>query len=176
MSTILLADDSPHAQRMGERIAQHDGGTHIDCALKGDLAQCEKKLDMLLDLALSAAIGQDEYASKKQTLVNQKTEIKEKLTKLEEDTTNRFEPVEEFLKGLKQGALVASQGSMEEKRDFLKKIGSNFTVAAQTLCVEFKNHWKDAAKFTSPLIAQNPFWIESSLNSKWRRERDSNPR
>ena len=72
---------------------------------------------------MSEAIGQDEYASKKQALLNQKADLKEKLATLEADTANRFEPVEEFLKALKQAAFLASQGSEEEKRDFLKKIG-----------------------------------------------------
>ena len=140
------------------------------------VTQAEKKLDTLLDLLLSEAIGQDEYASKKQSLVNHKADLKAKLAELEADTANRFEPVEEFINALKQGAFLASQGTAEEKRDFLKRIGSNFTVVGQTLSVEFKNPWKSAANFTSPLLAQNPFWRESSSKSNWRRERDSNPR
>jgi site-specific DNA recombinase len=164
------------AELQNERVAWGEAKQAQATTLGVELAQSEKRLDTLLDLVLSEAIGQDEYASKKQALLNQKTKIKEKLATLEADTANRFEPVEEFLKALKQGAFLASQGSEEEKRDFLKNIGSNFTVVNQTLSVEFKNHWNCAAKFTSPLLAQNPFWCESSSKSNWRRERDSNPR
>jgi len=47
--------------------------------LKSQIKECKDKLDKLLDLQLSGTISTEEYAEKKQKILNQKIEISEKL-------------------------------------------------------------------------------------------------
>ncbi len=158
---MLSALDAERAAWTEARAAQVAG-------LKADLAACEKKLDTLLDLMLGRAIAQEEYTTKKQMLLGEKTAIREKLAKLESDTTNRFEPAEEFISGLKRATFLASQGTVEEKRDFLKKHGSNFQLRDQTVSVDFVNPWKIVLEATCPASLPSPFTAKTSSNVEWR--------
>ena len=47
--------------------------------LRTQISEHEETLDKLLDLQLSGAISTEEYAAKKQKILNQKIEISEKL-------------------------------------------------------------------------------------------------
>ena len=47
--------------------------------LKSQVKECKDKLDKLLDLQLSGTISTEEYAEKKQKILNRKIEISEKL-------------------------------------------------------------------------------------------------
>jgi hypothetical protein len=46
---------------------------------------------------------------------------------------------------------LLSEGKPEQKRDFLKKIGSNFQVAEKSLSVKLLNPWQFVADFNSDL-------------------------
>jgi hypothetical protein len=88
---------------------------------------------------LTLTINQAEYTSKKSGLVNGKAELKGKLEALKRNEQNRFEPVIRFVSEAKMATSLLAEGTREEKRDFLKKIGSNLRVADKRLAVEFKN-------------------------------------
>ncbi|PIR73851.1 MAG: hypothetical protein COU40_00445, partial [Candidatus Moranbacteria bacterium CG10_big_fil_rev_8_21_14_0_10_35_21] len=60
---------------------------------------------------------------------------------------NRFELAIAFLKDANQAEKYAQQESAQGGRDFLKKIGSNFQIAEQTLNFDFKNAWKILENF-----------------------------
>ena len=63
----------------------------------------------------------------------------------------------------------------EQKRDFLKKIGSDLQVREKELGVTFKSPWQFVAEFNSTRAsarADNEF---SLTGVNWRRGRDSNP-
>jgi hypothetical protein len=68
-----------------------------------------------------------------------------------------------------------AEGIQEKKRDFLKKIGSNFQIADKSLAVEFKKPWILLAEFNSARITTHAACGEFSQKSNWRREGDSNP-
>jgi hypothetical protein len=89
---------------------------------------------------------------------------------------NRFEPAIQFVLEAKHPAKLLSEGNPEQKRDFLKKIGSNFQVAEKSLTVKLLNPWQFVAEFNSdlsPVIAPQG---ENAEILKWRRGRDSNRR
>jgi hypothetical protein len=98
------------------------------------------------------------------------------LEAFEHNRRNRFEPAIQFVLETKQATILLSEGKPEQKRDFLKKIGSNFQLADKSLAVEFKKHWKILAEFNSDSTTSNARQREFSQKSKWRREGDSNPR
>jgi len=64
---------------------------------------------------------------------------------------------------------LLAEGNQEKKRDFLKKIGSNFQVADKSLAVEFKNPWNLLADFNSDLSNTHARQRVKSEKSKWRR-------
>jgi hypothetical protein len=70
---------------------------------------------------------------------------------------------------------VAEPVKTEQKRDFLKKIGSNFQMADKSLALEFKKPWNLLAEFNSAPIATLAVAGEFSQKTKWRRGGDSNP-
>ena len=53
-----------------EREAAAKGQENAIAQLQADLATCEKRLDLLLDMRLSEQISETEYVSKKHVLVN----------------------------------------------------------------------------------------------------------
>ncbi|HEY4246716.1 MAG TPA: recombinase family protein [Lacunisphaera sp.] len=145
-------------------------------ATKIDIAACESKMDLLLDMRLSEQINEPEYVSKKHILVNRKAELRGKLESFEHNRQNRFEPAIRFVLEAKHGATLPIEGNPEKKRDFLKKIGSNFQIAEKSLALTFKTPWQFVADFNSTRAsarADNEF---SHSCENWRRRRDSNPR
>jgi hypothetical protein len=142
--------------------------------LKDDVLTCEKQTDLLLDMRLNEQISEQEYISKKCVLVNQKAELRGKLEAFEQNRQNRFEPATRFILEAKQATFLLAEGNSEQKRDFLKKIGSNFQMAEKSLAVEFKKPWNLLAEFNSAQITKDVACDEISSKSKWRREGDSN--
>jgi len=157
-----------------EATAKAQEGAILRC--KDDITTCEKQIDLLLDMRLNEQIGESEYVSKKHVLVNQKAELKGKLEAFERNRQNRFEPAIRFILEAKDATILLSTGKPEQKRDYLKKIGSNFQLADKSLAVEFKNPWNLLAEFNSDLTTTNTRLREFSKKSEWRREGDSNPR
>jgi len=129
-----------------------------------------------LKRALNEQISEPEYVSKKHTLVNRKAELRGKLEAFEHNRANRFEPAIRFVLEAKDATILLAEGNQEKKRDFLKKIGSNFQVADKSLAVEFKNPWNLLADFNSDLSNTHARQRVKSKKSNWRREGDSNLR
>ena len=122
------------------------------------------------------SIGEPEYVSKKHILVNQKAELKGKLEAFEHNRQNRFEPAIQFVLEAKDATFLLTEGNQEKKRDFLKKIGSNFQVAEKSLAVEFKKPWNLLAEFNSARTTNLAACGENRLKVLWRKGWDSNPR
>jgi hypothetical protein len=101
-------------------------------------------------------------------------ELRGKLEAFEHNRQNRFEPPIRFVLEAKDATFLLAEGNQEKKRDFLKKIGSNFQVADKSLAVEFKNPWNLLADFNSDLSNIHTRQREKSEKSNWRREGDSN--
>lgn len=145
-------------------------------ATKAALTTCERRIDLLLDMRLSEQLSEPEYVSKKHTLVNQKAELRGKLEAFDANRKNRFEPAIQFVLEAKYGEKLVAEGNPEQKRDFLKKIGSNLQIAEKSLGVTFLNPWQFVADFNSdpaPTFGDNEY---SHEKRKWRRGGDSNPR
>ncbi len=129
------------------------------------LSDLSKKLDRLLDAQLDGLVERSEYLRKKASLLNQKVELDEKLAALETKATGWLERTKTFLAAAHEAEEIATTGDLESQKEFLKKIGSNFHVAAKTLRFSYKKPWEFFAR------AQKNQKIEN-----WRRARDSNPR
>jgi hypothetical protein len=60
------------------------------------------------------------------------------LEAFEHNRQNRIEPAIRFILEAKQATILLAGGNSEQKRDFLKKIGSNFHLVEKSLAVELK--------------------------------------
>jgi DNA invertase Pin-like site-specific DNA recombinase/polyhydroxyalkanoate synthesis regulator phasin len=123
-----------------EKEAQ-DGKTFAQ-NLKAKIRECEEKLDKLLDVHLEGVISKAEYTAKKQKILNEKVEISEKLSDFERKGNHWLEPAKRFILAAKQAEIIALQENLFEKKDFLKKIGSNRILRERKVFVSFINPWK----------------------------------
>ena len=110
--------------------------------LKSQILEHEKTLDKLLDLRLSSAISTGEYAAKKQKILNQKIEISEKLKDFERKGNRWLELCKNFILTANQAQIAALRGNFSEKKNFLKKVGSNPLLRERLVFLEYKNPWK----------------------------------
>jgi hypothetical protein len=88
---------------------------------RADLALCEKRIDLLLDMRLSEQVAEAEHVSKKHILVNRKAELRGKLESFEHNRLNRFEPVTRFVLEAKHASILLAEGNPAKNRDFLQK-------------------------------------------------------
>jgi len=123
-----------------EEVAQ--AGAVFAQNLKEQIKECEEKLDLLLDTHLEGTITKEEYAAKKQKILNQKVEISEKLADFEQNGNYWLEPAKRFILNSNQAQIVAKKGSPKEKTEFLKKVGSNLVLADQNIKYFPRGAWK----------------------------------
>jgi DNA invertase Pin-like site-specific DNA recombinase len=122
--------------------------------LKSQIRDCKNKLDKLLDLQLSGAISTEEYAEKKQKILNQKIEISEKLKDFEKKGNRWLERAKTFILAANQVQIASQGNNLEEKRDFLKKVGSNIILQEQNVKYFPRGAWKILGNL--PLVAAEP--------------------
>ncbi|MFH1413201.1 MAG: recombinase family protein [bacterium] len=143
--------------------------------LKDEIADAEKKLDVLLEMSLSDTITQLEYSTKKQKILNQKIEASEKLSSFEQKSYNRFELFENFIKSANQAENIALQGNFSEQKNFLQKIGSNFQIKDKLVIFDLKNPWTLAENLGAEARSAEANISEKEKFKLMRRDRDSNP-
>ncbi len=158
-------------QREKTETAQAEGS--FAQKLRDQIVFCQEKLDKLLDMRLEGSLTQEEYAAKKRRLVEEKIDLSEKLAAFERKSHNRFEPMSRFIEAANQAGFSALQENPEETRDFLKKIGSNFRIAARALSFDFVMPWKILTKYQDAQAAALLNSAETEKCETWRRGRDS---
>ena len=107
-------------------------------ALNNRISEIDRKLNMLLDSYINQVISEEEYKKKKSILLNEKLELKEKLTSDEGKGKVWLELARTIVTSAGQASYIARKGSLEEKREFAKKIGFNFRLADAKLRFEYR--------------------------------------
>ena len=136
-------------------------------------------MDKLLDARLDNEISVEEYTAKKSKILNQKIEISEKLKDFEQNGNHWLEPAKKFILDSKQAEIIALQENLFDKKDFLKKIGSNRILRERELFFEPRGAWQILLK--SGLSARRahaePRRGEANnlQHTIWLGDRDSNP-
>lgn len=130
--------------------------------LQKDLGEIEIKLSRLLDMQLDGSISLEEYKRKKEELINQKTELKQKILDFWRKGNYWLEPMRNFILAAHQANFLRNSENLEEKRSFLQKIGSNWQLEDKKVRFEELNEWE--------LLVQRPRF------PNWSGKRDSNPR
>jgi hypothetical protein len=101
--------------------------------LKSQIEDLDNKLDRLLDIHLNSDISREEYTQKKQKILNQKIEISEKLCDFERNGDRWLERAKTFILTSNEAKIVARQGNLQKKREFLQKVGSNIILQEQNI-------------------------------------------
>ena len=110
--------------------------------LRTRLYVLDEQLKRLLDGYLSNAISLEEYQERKVTLLGDKQQVKVDIAAMKRNGAGWFEPAIRFVKALKEGGLLTIGGTDEQKRDFLKKIGSNRIITAGQIWLTPEKEWK----------------------------------
>ena len=99
-----------------------------------------------MDTHLQDTITREEYIVKKQKILNHKIEISEKLKDFEQNGNHWLEPAKKFILDSKQAEIIALQENLFDKKDFLKKIGSNRILRERELVFEPRKAWQILSK------------------------------
>ncbi len=99
--------------------------THLQ-NLRKKLSSIDTKISKLIDIYLEGSLTKEEYTRKKERLVNEKKELQESIRDFADEGNNWFEQAREFVTSLTEARCVLREGNLELKKEFLKKIGSNF--------------------------------------------------
>ena len=130
--------------------------------LQREIGEIENKVSRLIDMQLENTITLDEYKEKKEKLLNQKTDLKQKLLDFGRKGSYWLGPMRNFILSAHQANLLINSENLEEKRSFLQKIGSNWTLQNKNASFEARKEWALA--------------LLKSEFSVWSERRESNPR
>ena len=133
-----------------EREAAHTGAAFVQ-TLKSQIEDCSAKLDRLLDTHLDGTVSKDDYLAKKQSILNLKMDLQEKLKEFGRKGNDWLEPMRSFVLDAQQAVIIASGENLGEKKNFLRRIGSNPQLGGRVLSLSFKNPFQILAKFNSAL-------------------------
>jgi hypothetical protein len=100
----------------------------------------------------------------KNQLLPQKVELEQRIAALEVGRRNRLEPLKEWILEANQAEKWVQEENWLEMKSFLKKVGSNRLLRAQTLTVSFKKPWISLAETTLAVRNTNDF---SHQCSRW---------
>ena len=117
--------------------------------LKSQITEDERKLDKLLDTHLEGVISQEEYAAKKQKILNQKIENEQKLKDFEQRGNHWFERAKEFILSAQHAKIIALQGNFSGMKNFLKKLGSNLVLEDREVLFEPIGPWEILYNFAA---------------------------
>jgi site-specific DNA recombinase len=133
--------------------------TKLKQKIAKDIPEIDSKLDHLLDAHLEGLITKIEYQSKKEALLKKKVDLEERLEKLEQGVDGWLEPMRKFLEAAHQ---AGGRAELLEKKQMLKKIGSNFQLAAKTLRFSYKKPWR----LLTTRASDANWWVMVGLNHR----------
>ena len=91
----------------------------------------------MLDGYVNQVISEEDYKQKKTSLLSERMTLKEKQAKIDGKGKIWLELARTIVTSAGQASYIAREGSFEEKREFVKKIGSNFRLAGATLLFSY---------------------------------------
>ncbi len=114
------------------------------------LMTCNQKIDCLLDMSLNNEITPEEYRNKKKTLLNEKTDIKQKLKDVERKSTVWLEPLLSFISQAIATEKVSLSASLTEKAELFRSVGLNRKLDKFSVQYEPRNAWH--ILYSSPFL------------------------
>jgi site-specific DNA recombinase len=127
-----------------EEEQRMDTASRQEClkSMRRQMKDADERLDRLMHAYLDKVLSLEEYRQAKNALIEEKQVLKEKLAQTEQHHGNWFEPAILFLNATKQAVFLTDNGTDQQRRDFLKKVGSNLTISNRHLSVEPRKPWQ----------------------------------
>jgi site-specific DNA recombinase len=141
--------------------------------IRESLTALKARIDRLNTAFADGGLDIQEFKEMKNPLVPRKVEFEQQLTLLETSHANRLEPLKNWIFEANRAEKWAFENDWLEMKSFLKKVGSNRLLRAQTLTVSFKKPWNYLVETN---IALRSVSDATERNSKWWRRRELNPR
>jgi hypothetical protein len=142
--------DEVYERVMKEWIQERDGSRQDFEAqskeVEKKVANISLKLDRLLDAHLEGVITQEEYLARKERFLNQKIQLEGELQKSEGEAVGWLEPAREFIEDARKAYLLAMGAEKTAQKEFLKKVGSNFSMSGRTLEFSYDFPWSVLAR------------------------------
>ena len=131
---IKRLNNDEHEQRSEVRMIVQE--------FKKDLIKINEKLSKLLDSYLDNVVGREDYLKKKENLFSSKKTIEQKISTVEQSPNKWLEPMREFLNTAVLADKIASDNiNLFQKREFLKKTGSNLTLKQRIVDCDLPEQW-----------------------------------
>ncbi len=186
--SVSLPDDGAAwitAELERERDESHGEEHSRISALNAQIQVLDEKIARLTTAFLEQALTLPEYRDLKNSLIEDKQRIKDRLAS-GEALESWFEPALRFVEASKQAIRKAESHDLEEIRNFIQETGSNLHLTDKKLSLTPRDEWQTVAThrsfFTTPvfgtfrgaeLVAATR---ENDNFDEWRRGWDSNPR
>ena len=107
--------------------------------LKLELADIDRKANILLDSYLDQIVDADTFKQKKNQFFEEKMKLQETIGKLESGGLSWIEPMREFIKTASECEKTArAKNNCEDIGIFAKRVGSNFFLSDRRLTAEFR--------------------------------------
>ena len=132
--------------------------------LKAELSRVKTRIDRLTDAYLDGTLELREFQEKKNSLMEQKKDIEEKLYDFERKGNHWLELTRNWILEANSVEDLALQEDYTGMKEFLQKIGSNRRLAASTLSVDFKKPWNFIEKMTAESRRGS---ASTAKNQKW---------
>ena len=145
-----------------------DKQLHID-RLKAELTTVKAKIDRINTGFADGSLDITEFKELKNPLVPVKADLEQQIVDLERSKGNRLEPLKNLIFEANQANKWVLENNWLEMKSFLKKVGSNRLLGAQTLTVSFKNPFDSLAKTNMAVRSTTDVFLQSS---EWWRRRE----
>ena len=109
---------------------------------KKDLLNINDKLNKLLDSYLDNVVSREDYLIRKEKFMSEKKTIEQRIETLEQSPNKWLEPMREFFDTAVEANKIASDNiNLFQKREFLKKTGSNLTLTNRIVDCDLPDQW-----------------------------------
>jgi hypothetical protein len=150
MTVLPHESDEMVAELTHEQHEHQNAQRETIDSVRAKMQKLDERLGRLMNAYLDEAVTLDEFRPQKKILLDERRGLEDQIVALEKNRSSWLEPAIKFVKDWNQAGLTAEAGSEEEKRDFLKKVGSNLTIQDRHLSVIPRGAWKlvvDQASF-----------------------------
>ena len=141
-----------------EEEADREKAMEVLTNLKSEIAELNTKIDKLLEAYLENIVSVEEYQTKKQNLIELKSQLKEKIAEIEETQSFWLEPARKFILSCQEAKIIAETQNFGELFVFLKKVGANFLLSDKKV----RFGWQEPYNFLAAEAgaAKNSTWSQ----------------
>jgi DNA invertase Pin-like site-specific DNA recombinase len=151
----VLIDDELQAYLENKLVEEkdniNDSGKEAKKILDKSLNDIDLKINRLMDLYLEGQISKRDHANRKEKMLGEKYKIQQDLNQLENGRLFWLEPLELFINSLPKVKTIYETTNLEEKKDFIQNIGSNFNLRLEN--IRFSNVKNDNSSYLEESIS-----------------------